>query len=168
MNQTRHHVRLVLLGTLLGFGCGRGAPSAPAAQSFRPVADVKQLMASVVEPAANVYWNAVGSVVDKNGVTDIAPHTDAEWAAVRDSAYVVAEAGNLLMMDGRARDTGNWMTLSKALVDVGQRAVRAAESKNTTAVFDVGAEVYDACVACHVKYMPGVMRPVAERRKPGS
>jgi hypothetical protein len=167
MDQTRH-VRLVLLGTLLGFGCGRSAPApAKAAESFRPVADVKQLMASVLEPAANVYWNAVGSVVDKNGVAEIAPHTDAEWAAVRDSAYVVAEAGNLLMMNGRARDTGNWMTLSKALVDVGQRAVRAAESKNATAVFDVGAEVYDACVACHVKYMPGVMRP-AEGSKPGS
>jgi hypothetical protein len=100
------------------------------------------------------------------GTVEIEPKTDEEWIAVRNSAYVVAEAGNLLMMNSRAKDGGDWMKLSEALVDVGQRAIRAAESKNKTAVFDVGAEVYDACVACHVKYAPPLMRPNAAR--PGS
>ena len=57
------------------------------------------------------------------------------------------------MMTGRAKDSGDWMKLSQALIDVGQRAIKAAESKNTQAVFDAGAEVYEACVACHAKYM---------------
>jgi hypothetical protein len=158
---------LVLLGALAASGCSRTtAPSAPLPPPFRPVADVKQLMVSVVEPAAEVYWDAVGSVSDKNGTVEIEPKTDEEWIAVRNSAYVVAEAGNLLMMNSRAKDGGDWMKLSEALVDVGQRAIRAAESKNKTAVFDVGAEVYDACVACHVKYAPPLMRPNAAR--PGS
>lgn len=147
---------LVLLGAWLGSGCNR-TPAPP----FRPVADVKQLMASVIEPAAEVYWDAVGSVEDKNGVVEFAPKTDEEWAAVRNSAYVVAEAGNLLMMGSRAKDQGEWMTLSQALIDVSQRAIKAAEEKNKTAVFDVGAEVYGACVACHVKYALPTMRPNA-------
>ena len=57
------------------------------------------------------------------------------------------------------------MRLSQALVDVGQRAIKAAESKNKAAVFDVGAEVYDACVACHAKYALPVMRPNAAGRQ---
>jgi rRNA maturation endonuclease Nob1 len=109
----------------------------------------------------------VGSVTDKNGTVEIEPRTDEEWAAVRNSAYVVAEAGNLLMMTSRAKDSGDWMKLSEALVDVGQRAIRAAESRDATAVFDVGAEVYDACVACHAKYALPLMRPNAAGR-PGA
>lgn len=118
-------------------------------------------MASILEPAAEVYWDAVGTIEDTKGVVEIAPRTDEEWAAVRNSAYVVAEGGNLLMMSGRAKDTGDWMKLSQALVDVGQRAIAAAESKNAKAVFDAGAEVYEACVACHAKYALAQMRPNA-------
>jgi hypothetical protein len=154
----RYTLWLVLFGALFGCGCNRPAPPPP--PPFRMVADVKQLMASVIEPAAEVYWDAVGTIEDAKGIVEIAPKTDDEWAAVRNSAYVVAESGNLLMMPSRAKD-GEWMKLSQALVDVGQRAVLAAESKNTSAVFDVGAEVYDACVACHAKYALPTMRPNA-------
>lgn len=158
---------LVLLGALVASGCNRTTtPPTAVPPPFRPVADVKQLMASVVEPAAEVYWDAVGSVTDKNGTVEIQPKTDEEWAAVRNNAYVFTEAGNLLMMSGRAKDSGDWMKLSEALVDVGQRAIRAAESRDKTAVFDVGAEVYDACVACHAKYATPLLRPNAAR--PGS
>ena len=164
----RHTLRLVLLGALLGSGCNRAAPSPPPppAPPFRPVADVKQLMASVIEPAADVYWDAVGTVEDANGVVEIAPKTDEAWKTVLNSAYVVAEGGNLLMMSGRAKDNGDWMKLSQALVDVGQRAIKAAEAKNAKAVFDTGAEVYDACVNCHSKYIVAPTKPNGGR--PGS
>jgi len=152
-------ISYLLVVMLFGIsGCSREAPPppAPAAPPLRPVADVKQVMASIIEPAADVYWDAVGSVTDKNGTVEMAPKTDAEWKAVVDSAYVVTEGGNLLMMSGRAKNNDDWMKFARALVDVGQHAVKAAESKNTKAVFDAGAEVYDACVACHSKYIVGV------------
>ena len=126
---------------------------------FQPVADVKQLMASVVDPAADVYWGAVGTIIDEKGVTEITPTTTEEWDAARNAAIIVAETGNLLMMSSRAKDGGEWMTMSQALIDAGQRAVRAAESHDKTAVFDVGAEVYDACTACHAKYALEIQRP---------
>ena len=145
----RHTAWLVLTGALLASGCHRPPPPPP----LRPVADVKQLMKSIIEPAADHYWDAVGTIEDAKGVVHVAPATEEEWLAVVNSAYVVTEGGNLLMMTGRAKDSGDWMKLSQALVDVGQRAIKAAESKNTQAVFDTGAEVYDACVACHAKYL---------------
>lgn len=146
----RHPAALVLTSALLASGCNRPPPAPP----LRPVADVKQLMTSILEPAADAYWDAVGTIEDAKGVVHVAPATDEQWAAVVNSAYVVTEGGNLLMMTGRAKDSGDWMKLSQALIEVGQRAIKAAESKNPQAVFDTGAEVYEACVACHAKYMP--------------
>ncbi len=74
-------------------------------------------------------------------------------------AYVIAESGNLLMMGSRPKDGGEWMQMSRALVDVGEKAIRAAASHNPQAVFDVGAEVYDVCTACHDKYVQGATPP---------
>ena len=124
-------------------------------------------MASIIEPAADKYWDAVGSIVDAKGVVEIAPKTDEEWKAVRNNALVFTEGGNLLMMSGRAKDNGDWIKFSQALVNVGQRAINAAESKNAKAVFDVGAEVYDACVHCHSKYIVPGTAPAPPKR-PGS
>jgi hypothetical protein len=122
---------------------------------------VKTLMATIMEPAAEVYWDAVGIIVDENGEHHIEPKTAEEWDAVRNAAYVVAESGNLLMMPSRAKDGGEWMTASQLMIDAAQKAIRAAESRNKDAVFDVGAEMYDSCTNCHSKYSPDILRPNA-------
>jgi hypothetical protein len=129
-----------------------GCTSAPPPPPYKPVADVKQVMASIMEPAADEYWDAVGIVLDAEGEHEIEPQTPEEWNAVRNNAFVFTEAGNLLMMPTRAKDGGEWMQLSQAFIDAGQKAIRAAESRNKAAVFDTGAEVYDACTNCHAKY----------------
>ena len=71
-------------------------------------------MASVVEPAAEVYWDAVGTIYDENGATEIEPQTIEEWDGIRNAAYVVAESGNLLMMSSRAKD-GDLLTVTNKL-----------------------------------------------------
>lgn len=159
-------LRCSLLGLLLLAACDTSTPSPPvtpamavtsptATVPFQPAVTNKQLMDEVLEPAANVYWEAVGSTSDARGTIEKAPRTDAEWNAVRDAATVVAESGNLLMLDGRARNRDEWMTLSRGLIDVGVRARAAAERHDRKAVFDVGAEVYEACVNCHSIYLVG-------------
>jgi mono/diheme cytochrome c family protein len=131
--------------------CEKPATPPAAAPPFTSTTSVKELMAQVVEPAANVYWESVGTVIDKNGEHELAPKTDTAWILVRNAATIVAESGNLLMIAPRAANN--------ALVAVGKRARGAAEAKDKMAVFDVGAEVYQACVNCHSKYMPGVGVP---------
>lgn len=152
---TAANIAAMRLSTYLFFTCvvvAIGCNSAPPPPPFKPIADVKQLMVSVVEPAADEYWDAVGTVIDAQGEHQIEPQTVEEWDAVRNNAYVFTEAGNLLMMPTRAKDGGEWMTLSQALIDTGQKAIRAAEARNKAGVFDAGAEVYDACTNCHAKY----------------
>ena len=147
----------VALTALLLASCSSGPTPPP----YRPVADVKTLMATIMEPAAEVYWDAVGIIVDADGEHHIEPKTAEEWDAVRNAAYVVAESGNLLMMPTRAKDAGEWMAASQRMIDAAQKAIRAAESRDKNAVFDVGAEMYDSCTNCHAKYSPDIVRPNA-------
>jgi hypothetical protein len=137
-------------------GCGQHPADAP---HLEVVADVKQLMTGVLEPAADTYWDAVGTVIDEKGTHETAPSTDEEWAAVWRAALVVAESGNLLMVEGRARDRKEWMTLSRALVTVGKQAVAAAAARDPNAVFDVGGQLFEACTACHASYVVEIARP---------
>jgi hypothetical protein len=142
---------LVSIGAALFVGCGGTDPP-----PFRPVADMKQLMNDIIDPAADDVWDASGTIVTKEGEEERGPKTAEEWAEVRKSALVLTEAGNLLMMVPRAKDGGQWMTLSRALVDKGEEAIRAADARSTKRMFDVGGEVYQTCLNCHQQYMPAI------------
>ena len=120
--------------------------------TFKPVASVKQLMEATIDPAADVIFASVGTVVSSSGVEEIAPKNDEEWATVRNSALTLAEAGNLLMIGDRVRDKGDWIKMSQALVDIGVVALKAAEAKNPEALFEAGGQVYEVCKQCHSKY----------------
>ena len=151
-------MRFLLLSVLLitVSGCAGSTPP-----PFRPVADVKTLMSTVMEPPADLYWDAVGVIVDAEGEHPFQPETDEDWAAVRNAAYAMAESGNLLMMPTRAQDGKEWMAAAQLLIDSAQKAIRAAEARDVAGVFDTGAEVYDACTNCHAKYSPQIARPNA-------
>lgn len=139
------------------------APEQEQASNFIPVGDVQELMAHIVDPAAGVYWDAVGTIVDEDGVHEMFPTTDEEWEAVSNAAFMIAESGNLMMMEGRARDQAAWMTMSRQLVEVSQRALEAADARNLDAVFDMGAEVYYVCTNCHAAYAIETLRPTDSR-----
>ena len=142
---------------ILLFGC---APEA-AEQPFILVADLPDLMTTVVDPAADFYWDAVGWIIDASGTTEIRPESPEEWEAVRNAAYQVAESGNLMMMEGRAVDEPEWIVFSQAMISVGRRAIEAAEARDEQGVFDVGAEIYAVCTGCHATYAREVLRPNA-------
>jgi hypothetical protein len=147
---------VVLAGLALA-GC---APERP---TYEAVADVKQLMATVVEPAADVYWDAVGAIDDLEGSHEFAPTTDAQWEAVRNAAVVMAESGNLLLVPGRARQGRLWTDLARAMIARGREALAAAEARDPAAVFKAGGEVYLVCSQCHAAYAPQAQRFSGEK-----
>jgi len=133
----------------------------PEPPAFVAVADSRQLMVSVIEPAAEVYWDAVGVIMDEEGTQEIEPRTPEEWEAVENAAWVLAESGNLLLLDDRAQGRGHWIAMSGSMIEVGRRAVDAAAAKDPQAVFDMGAEVYFVCTGCHAVYATETLRPNA-------
>jgi cytochrome c556 len=154
---------LALLASLALGACASSATNDPPPQAaapasasppYRPVASVLELMESVVAHAAEEYWDAVKVTVDANGVTEHYPETDEEWEEVWAAAVTIAESGNLLMMPPRAREEPEWLAFAQALIATGEEAAAAALSKDPDQVFAAGERVYNACLACHLRYVP--------------
>ena len=145
---------LVLAGSLTLFG-GCGGPAPP---PFKPVVDTKVLMQAIVDPNADIIWEAVKSIDTKEGSQEIRPKTEEEWTAVRNAAVTVAEAGNLLMLVPRAKNGDDWMKKAQEMINTGEEAIRAAEAKNADRLFTVGGDIYDACSHCHASYLEAIVK----------
>jgi hypothetical protein len=114
------------------------------APTFQPVGTNLQVMKAMVIPSSDVLF----------AISANAPKNDKEWTAVQNSALILAESGNLLMMTGRSKDNGEWMKDSKALVDAGNAAFKAANAKDLNKLGDISDDILAACETCHTKYKP--------------
>ena len=130
--------------------CSSASDGGEGEDSFKPVATVDQVMDAIVIPNAQAIWDAV---VYANGELVSSPKTDDEWYNLQMRGYAVAEAGNLLMMAPRAKDDGDWMKFSTALIDQSRAVVRAAEAKDLQALLVAGGDVYNVCTDCHRQYV---------------
>jgi len=130
---------------LLAAGCKTAPP-------IKAVSTLEEVMHHMVIPNAQVIWKSTGTIYTVGNVQEIQPHTDEEWLNLEASSTVLTEAGNLLMMDGRAKDTGNWMERARALREAGASLHQAAKSRDAAAIFERGGNLFDACQGCHFQY----------------
>ena len=152
-------VSMALFIAGIGFilAAGRMRQTAPAVSAkpvvaVLPVASIKQIMNGIVAPGANAVFNAVSTTVSQKGIEEVFPRNDDEWAALGNSAAGLAEAGNLMLIEGRAVDNGDWVTMSRQLIDAGKLALKAVEAKSTEDVLTAGERVNESCDNCHAKY----------------
>jgi hypothetical protein len=137
---------------VVGARSARQGSAAQPASPIVPVASVKQIMNGIIMPAATVVFDSVSSTVSERGVEEVVPRNDGEWAAVGDSAAALAEAGNLLMMDGRAVDRGDWIAMSQAMIAAAQQTLKAVEARNPDGILEAGSELNTSCDNCHQRY----------------
>ena len=127
-------------------------------------------MLGIVDPSADVVWNAVGTIVDPKGTDERKPRSDEDWEAVRYAALRLAEATNLLVVPGRKmarpgeksvapgvelepeemealvqKDLQGWYMRAKALHDVAVEALKAVDAKDPEQLFEVGYHIEMAC-----------------------
>jgi len=139
----------IFLIALLAGSC----PAPPKPQPpYKPLATLEEVMHGMVIPNAHVVWKSVGTIITKEGTEEIRPKTEDDWIDIEASATILMEAGNLLMMEGRAKDNGKWYDLCRALVDAGDGVRQAAKSKDPEQLFTRGGYLFDACQACHFQY----------------
>lgn len=139
-----------------------GSTSAPPATAptadappFHTTLTTQQLMLWIIDPTADEIWDSVGTFITEKGTEEVHPKTDEEWATYRNAAAVLIESGNLLMLDGRARDQDQWMTAARGMADAAAMVLEAAEAKDVEAYFNAGGALYEACTACHSQYVIG-------------
>ena len=144
------HVALILALCCGLVGCSSGSEQAVKTQ---PTGSVYQMMTHYLEPAADKIWGSAGFVITADGEVDLQPTTDDGWFAVEHAATVVAEGGNLLMLDGYAADGADWAEYAQGLRRAALKARTAAEQQDADALFAAGGEIYSVCRACHNRYM---------------
>jgi hypothetical protein len=129
---------------------------APAGAAPKLDADLPmtELMAHVIDPGAFMYWRGSGTRIDETGEHDLSPTTEEGWETVISGATIVAEAGNLLQMEGRRRaPEADWNKYAQQLTAQAKIARAAAEKRDKKAVFDEGGRLYEVCVACHEQFV---------------
>jgi hypothetical protein len=159
--------------------CNRTSPPEPPAPAplSRPVATIKDIMDSIVDPSADALWHSVATVSSAKGIEDRQPRTDEEWASVRRDAIRLVEASNLLVLEGRhvarpgekaensgvelepekiekliSDDRPAFIALAHGLQDASLPALNAIDAKNADGLLAAGAAIDRACESCHLKY----------------
>jgi hypothetical protein len=169
----------MLLAASLFAGCASPAseqppPAAAAEPPYRPVATIREVMNSIIDPSADVVWNAVKTVIDHGRPTEHAPKTDEDWAEVRRHALIVSEGANLLMMPTRPvappgapslapgieltpeeiralidRNRNGWNVYVQGLQNALTPALAAIDAKDSQALFAAGDKIDTTCENCH-------------------
>jgi len=121
-----------------------GAAIAQAPSKFQPVGSMSQLMVDIIYPASDALF-----YIERD-----APKNDHDWNVIRGQALMVAESGNLLLMDGRARDQDRWVKDTRLMIDAGTAAFRAAQKKDMQAILALSDQLSASCIQCHKDYRP--------------
>ena len=118
-----------------------------------PVANVRQLMTGMIQPAAEQVWESVSVTVSLQGTDEKQPRTDEEWAQVATNAALLVESSTLLLQGNRAVDSGDWAKYTRDMAAASTAAMKAAEAHNVEDLFNVGETIYDACTNCPAQYL---------------
>jgi len=188
VNGRRHGAAwpLALVAALLLQSCGpRSAATGGETDRppIKPVATIRELMDSTVDPAADGLWDSVATIASEAGVDRREPRTDAQWLAVRRHAMTLIEAMNLAMMEGRraapagtkpglgelsprqiddmiAANRPEFNSFALAVRDNAQKALAAIDRRDARALFTIGSDLDESCESCHVTFWyPNSARP---------
>ena len=147
------------LAKIIGFGpivlltlsaCSGGETPAPDMT-------LQQFMALEVQPTADIFWRAVGSVselIENEPVyREYQPETDEAWAEVAAAAVKLREHGELLATPAySAGRDDDWLVFAQGLQDAAVLAEQATLGRNREAMLEVGGTIYNVCAACHMVY----------------
>jgi hypothetical protein len=188
---------LALLGCALSLSaCSSSSqPAAPAAQhtdpaapqfpavtlwgDMKPVVSVKELMKYMIDPIADNIFDAVGSVVTKNGIQEREPKTDEDWDKIQTGAVSIAEAAYLLKVPREFTPAGDhnnsegpeavelspeaikakvlkdpveWNARIETMRNAGLAVMEIVKKRDKAALWDASENLDTACENCHRSY----------------
>jgi len=144
------------MGWLLGLVVALAAAPAAQAPATPPAPPLPQRVGTMSELMIHMIYPTSDAVFY---ITSRTPKSDAEWVELQARTLTLAESANLLMMPGRARDTGQWMKDAKLMLDAGQAAFKAAKARDPAALEALSDQLYESCVTCHKNYRPDYGKP---------
>jgi mono/diheme cytochrome c family protein len=147
-------------------------PSAVAgaqAPSFPPFGNLAQVMRGILFPASNIIFDVqtkdpakkvVGASTSDSSLTDRFADVYQGWALVDYAAVTLVESAPMMLTPGRRCENGkpvpvdrpDWIKFTQGLVEAGQAAYKASQSRNQDAVIEATNQVADSCLNCHRAY----------------
>jgi hypothetical protein len=155
-------------------------PPAPALWGdLKPIVSVKELMKYMIDPVADNVFNAVGSVVTKDGVVDTEPKTDEDWEKIKIGAISLVEGADLLKVPRPfappgdlnnstgpnpvelspaqitakvERDPVEWNARIQTLRNASLAVLDIVEKRDVNALWEAGEILDQACESCHRSY----------------
>jgi hypothetical protein len=183
---------LVAVLAVTAGACNRkpAATTAEAPPALTPVLSVKELMQHIVDPQADLAFDAVSVDVGPKGVVETTPTTDEDWNRIERGMWVLAEASNLLKMprkmapDGEGNEKGGGPELTPAQIEAKVKAqpalwsshadqlrteairiVAIVKARDAQKLFDAGSALDRACEGCHLDFWyPGDREAVQKDR----
>ncbi len=136
---------------------------------------IKDLMDSRVDPAGDYLFESVVTISDAKGIHHKAPHTPKQWAETRRQIQVLIDAPDLITVPGRkaARpeersrnaavenqpeqverlinaQRADFVVRAGRLRDAAKIAMKAADAKDSKALFVAISGIDKACESCHL------------------
>jgi hypothetical protein len=138
---------------------------------------IKDIMDSRVDPAGDFLFESVVEISDAKGIHHKQPHTAKQWAEVRRQIQVLIDAPDLITLKGRkaahpeerSRNPAvenqpeqvellinaqrpDFVVRAGRLRDAAKVAMKAAEAKDSKALFKAISGIDKACESCHLHY----------------
>jgi cytochrome c556 len=110
------------------------------AQQYQSIATSKQIMAAMQKPA----MDSLAAMMKAGG-----PQDDKEWAIAEQSAAVLAETAQMLLMGSRPLDQTVWVKNSNGLLEAASASAKAAAAKDVTAWKASLGQMGANCKGCH-------------------
>ena len=173
-----HHLQCLIARTvtlvlvMLSLGCESQQPT-----PYKPTATVEDLMRSVIDPAADAIWDAVVTEATASGIIETRPESQDDWLNLRQHALTLAEATNLLVIQGRRiaspesrselpgidlhpdaiqtlveENWNGWVRLASELHDTSLVVLNAVDAQSIDALLAAGTDLDLACENCHAQY----------------
>jgi len=139
----------VLIATAILIQASWAQPAAGAEP--QPTMPIKQLMETTITEASNTLWGAYDP-----------PASAEQWDALEKAALVLIDAAKITAvggtgpMDNEWAKQPAWKPFNDALLAASEAALKAARTKDHTALLAAGDVLYAPCEGCHLQFNPGV------------
>jgi hypothetical protein len=146
---------------------------------MKPIVSVKELMKYMIDPVSDNVFDAVGTIVTKDGMVDRVPKTDEDWDRVQTGAISLAEGIYLLKVPRPFTPPGDrnnsigpdavdlspeqitakvegdpveWNARIETLRNASLNVLEVVKKRDASQLWEAGELMDQACEACHRSY----------------
>jgi hypothetical protein len=114
---------------------------------------VHDMMADVMQPAAEGVWDHAGFILTAEGEESLYPTTEEGWEEVANNARNLITLAEDLKSPDYAPDQDAWADYADGVILASEEIIRAAATREEQRIFDAGGVLYNACLGCHNRYI---------------